>query len=96
MAMHKLDDMKAEVEADRAAMKRAQMIRVRSRSNSAPGDSQRRYDQSTSVVAVMTDGTEVELTSVVTVRWEHKVGNAPVVVVELIDVEIEADAPAVA
>lgn len=90
--MMPLADLHAEVEADRAALKSANRILVRSRPT--PDDVERAHGTATQVVAVMADGTEVELTSVVSARWEHNAGGHPRLVVELLNVEIDIAAAA--
>lgn len=85
--MMPLVDIHAEVETDRAALKSANRILVRSRPT--PDDEESVYGTATQVVAVMADGTEVELTSVVSARWEHRAEDRPRLVIELLNVEID-------
>ncbi len=92
MTIKTSNDLCAEAAAERVAVQRAQSIRIRSRSKSKAADTMRRLDNDTTVCAVMADGTEVELESVVAVRWEHRLNCAPVVILELLDVEIDAEA----
>jgi ketosteroid isomerase-like protein len=70
-------------------------IRVHSTMNEHQQGRHRSYAATTRVVAVMEDGEEIELRSVVSARWEHTVRDAPRLVVTFgADVELDAEAPA--
>lgn len=82
------------IQADRKALSAAVRVRVRSCMRHPPSENGlvRYLDDETITVAVMPDGTEIGLENVVAVKWERRAGEAAVVTIDLIDVDVDVEA----